>query len=283
MSNKFHSKPFQSTKEEIKHKTSKHGYTLAFTDQNFLVREELRPVRLQLELLRPELIMQDYGVEETIVFFGSARLPDPAAAQQALKQAQLALTENPNDARLQFKVKQAERIKENSAYLEEATKLAYLISTDPRSTFIVATGGGPSFMEAANKGAYQAKARSAAFNITLPFEQESNIYVTPELTFQFHYFALRKMHFLIRAKALISFPGGFGTLDELFEVLTLMQNQKIEKMPILLFHEKFWRRIVNFEALIEEGTISPEDLELIQYTETAEHAWKVICDFYQLT
>lgn len=280
MSNKFHLKPFQSTKEEIKHKKAKHGYTLAFTDQDFLIREELRPIRLQLELLRPELILQDHGVEDTIAFFGSSRLPDPETAAQHLSDAQQALAEKPHDPQLQFNVKQAERIQENSAYLKEATRLAYLISSHDAPSFVVATGGGPSFMEAANKGAHEAKAWSAAFNITLPSEQIPNPYVTPELTFQFHYFALRKMHFLIRAKALIAFPGGFGTLDELFEVLTLMQSQKIERIPIILFHKAFWQRIINFDALVEEGTIAASDLDFIQYVETAEQAWQIIADFY---
>lgn len=287
MTDKFHSKPFYSTKEEIETKKSRKrknelGYTLAFTDQAFLVREELRPIRLQLELLKPELILQDNNIEDTIVFFGSAQLPAPHTAQKQLNKASKAYNKNPDDLQLQFEIKKARRVVENSQYLKEATKLAYLASSHRSPEFVVVTGGGPSFMEAANKGAYEAKARSIALNISLPTEQEPNPYVTPELTFQFHYFAIRKLHFLMRAKALIAFPGGFGTLDEVFEVLNLMQKNKIKQMPIILFNKSFWTRIIDFPALAEEGTIDIENLNLFTYVETAEEAWKLITDFYCL-
>ncbi len=256
-------------------------YHLAFHDADFLLREELRPVRVQLELLRPELVLQDHKVEDAIVFFGSSKIPPVERAEQDLQLAKQALQQNPRDPLCQRAVKRAELIAENSSYLQQATRLAEIAATDPNSDFVVFTGGGPSFMEAANKGAYNANERSVALNMTLPNEQMPNSYVTPELTFQFHYFAIRKMHFLMRARALAAFPGGFGTMDELFEVLTLMQTTKMKPIPLLLFNERFWRTVVNFDAFVDEGTIHPDDLKLITYVETAEHAWQVIADFYQ--
>lgn len=256
-------------------------YHLAFHDADFLLREELRPVRVQLELLRPELVLQDHKVEDAIVFFGSSKIPSYERAQENLQAAQQALQQKPHDSLCQRAVLRAEHILENSGYLQQATRLAEIAASDENSDFVVFTGGGPSFMEAANKGAYNANERSVALNMILPNEQQPNSYVTPELTFQFHYFAIRKMHFLMRARALAAFPGGFGTMDELFEVMTLMQTKKMKPIPLLLFNERFWRTVVNFDAFVDEGTIQPQDLNLITYVETAEHAWQVIADFYQ--
>ncbi len=277
-----HSKPFHSAREEVeavKPKQAEQVYDVAFSDMEFLLREELRPVRLQLELLRPELILNDHNVEETIVFFGSARIPYEAEARDALAAAEAELAKQPDDKAAQLAVTTAKHVLKNSEYLKEATKLSEIITQDKASDRVVVTGGGPSFMEAANKGAQNVNGRSVSLNVILPHEQCPNPFVTPELTFHFHYFAIRKMHFLMRAQALVAFPGGFGTLDELFEALTLIQTQKIDRLPMLLFNEAFWRDIIDFDALVRQGTISPEDLDLFCYVETAEEAWEKICEF----
>ncbi len=231
------------------------SYRLAFADPDFLLREDLRPVRLQLELLKPELALQEANIVSTIVVFGSARTPPqdgPAAGER------------------------------NRDY-EEARRFAQMMSErEPSNGFrsVIVTGGGPGIMEAANRGAREAGARTIGLNIVLPHEQAPNDYITPELSFQFHYFAIRKMHFLMRARALVCFPGGFGTLDELFETLTLIQTKKIEPMPVLLFREAWWRRVVDFEAMAEAGMIAHEDLEIFDFVESAEAACDLIDRFY---
>jgi uncharacterized protein (TIGR00730 family) len=253
------------------------SYKLAFQDNEFLLREELRPVRFQLELLKPEMLLDEAGVASTIVVYGSARIPEPAEAEKLVAAA----TDNRS-------MIIAERLKEKSRYYDEARKLAQLASNcgikdenDARH-FVVCSGGGPSIMEAANRGARDVGADTIGLNIVLPHEQAPNIYVTPDLSFQFHYFALRKMHFLLRARAVAVFPGGFGTFDEFFELLTLVQTGKIEPMPILLFGRQFWERVVDFEELMLEGVISPKDLDLFQFVETAEEAWAEVVAFYDL-
>lgn len=250
------------------------AYRLAFQDPDFLTREELRPIRLQLELLKPELLQAEHGVESTFVIYGSARIPEPAAAE-ALQAA----------ARTPEEKRKADSLAAKARYYDEARRLAQIVSSLPQTgdgkrNFVVVSGGGPSIMEAANRGAHDVGQESVALNIVLPFEQAPNPYVTPELSFNFHYFAIRKMHFLIRARAVAAFPGGFGTMDELFETLTLIQTGKIKRMPVLLFGETFWRRIVDFEALADEGTISHKDLELFNFVETAEEGWQIVADFY---
>ena len=253
------------------------SYSLAFLDTAFLLRDELRPVRLQLELLKPELILQEQHIESTVVIYGSARIPDPETAEANLVSAQADYRENSEDAVLARRVELARKALENSKYYEEARKLATLISRNTgKDKLVVVTGGGPGIMEAANRGAHEAGMPSIGMNIVLPHEQTPNPFITPDLNFQFHYFAIRKMHLLMRAKSLVAFPGGFGTLDELFETLTLIQTRKVTSIPVLLFGQKFWERVINFDALVEEGTISSEDLELFQYVETAEAAWDVI-------
>ncbi|QCI79350.1 LOG family protein [Hankyongella ginsenosidimutans] len=232
-----------------------------------MLRDELRPVRLQLELLKPEIVLQEYHIASTIVFYGSARIPEPGTAY-----ARAATAHSEREHAV------AARLAEKSHYYVEARRLAERISSivqpvpDERN-FVVTSGGGPSIMEAANRGAADAGAPSIGLNIVLEHEQAPNMFVTPGLSFQFHYFAIRKMHFLMRARALCVFPGGFGTLDELFEVLTLIQTRKIKPVPVLLFGEAFWRRIVNFEALAEEGVIAFDDLSLFRFVETADEAW----------
>jgi uncharacterized protein (TIGR00730 family) len=285
--------PHRSSQEEIslesldsKEQTSSPSYQIAFTDQAFLLRHELRPVRLQLELLKPELIQQDQKIDSTIVVFGSARAQEPEKAEKALKVAQEALKKNPQDPELQRKLHIAERMHAKSVYYNEARRLGRLVSLACQPSpgqhchFVIATGGGPGIMEAANRGAHDVKAKTVGLNILLPNEQGPNPYITPELSFQFHYFAIRKMHFLIRARAMVFFPGGFGTLDELFETLTLMQTKKIQRLPIILVGKTFWKKLLNFEFMVSEGIIDDEDLDLFQFAETAEEVWRLIGDFY---
>ncbi|MEM1133205.1 MAG: LOG family protein [Pseudomonadota bacterium] len=256
--------------------TSDPAYTLAFRDTEFLLREELRPVRFQLELLKPEMLLDEANIDSTLVIYGSARIPEPSKAEAQVKAAR-----TPQEQRV------AEKLAEKAKYYDEARNLARLASEceqteDGKRQFVVCSGGGPSIMEAANRGADDVGKESIGLNIVLPHEQAPNSYVTPHLSFQFHYFALRKMHFLLRARAVAAFPGGFGTLDEFFELLTLIQTGKMEPVPILLYGKDFWNRIVNFEALAEEGTISHRDLDLFHMVETAEEGWTIIRDFYDL-
>ena len=256
------------------------AYRLAFRDHDFLVRDELRPVRLQLELLKPELILNEHGIEGTIGIFGGARIPEPQAAREHLAAARAAAQKHPDDPSLARDLRIAGRRADLSRYYEQARQLANRISVankqSSRFNCVVVTGGGPGIMEAANRGAHEAGVPSIGLNIVLPMEQKPNDYITPELCFQFHYFAIRKMHFLMRAKALVVFPGGFGTLDELFETLTLIQTRKVKPFPVLIFGKAFWERVIHFETLVEEGTIAPEDLERFHYVETATEAWDLI-------
>jgi uncharacterized protein (TIGR00730 family) len=255
------------------------SYRLAFQDPEFLLKDDLRPVRLQLELLKPELILQEQHIESTVVIFGSARIVDPETAEAQLVSAESEHRKSKQDPLLAHKVAGARRALENSRYYDEARNLGHLISSNTgKDKLVVITGGGPGIMEAANRGAHEAGMPSIGMNIVLPHEQSPNPYITPDLNFQFHYFAVRKMHLLMRAKSLVVFPGGFGTLDELFETLTLIQTQKVQPIPVLLFGKAFWERIVDFDALAEEGTISTDDLELFDYVETAEEAWKLISE-----
>ncbi|MCK0141533.1 TIGR00730 family Rossman fold protein [Aliiroseovarius sp. F20344] len=230
------------------------AYKLAFDDPEFLCRDELRPVRLQLELLKPELMMQEYGVETTVVLFGGARIPEPAKKDAA----------------------RTKTLADLSKFYDEAREFARLLTlrskVNNHRENVVVTGGGPGVMEAGNRGAEDAGGVSIGLNIVLPHEQAPNEYVTPDLCFNFHYFAIRKMHFLMRAEAIAIFPGGFGTLDELFESLTLIQTGRMKKVPILLFGKEFWTTIVNWEALSDAGTISAEDLDLFRFVETAQEA-----------
>jgi uncharacterized protein (TIGR00730 family) len=250
------------------------AYKLAFQDLDFLLREDLRPVRFQLELLKPELFLEEAGIASTFVFYGSARIPEPDKADSLIEAA------STDEQR-----KVAERLKVTSKYYDEARQLARIVSRTERGEdgqrhFVVCSGGGPSIMEAANRGATDVGAESIGLNIVLPHEQMPNPYVTPALSFQFHYFALRKMHFLLRARAVAIFPGGFGTFDEAFELLTLIQTKKVKPLPILFFGRAFWERVVNFEALVEEGVVSSDDLKLFRFVETADEAWDHVCAYY---
>ena len=260
------------------------AYRLAFEDVEFLKRDELRPIRLQLELLKPELIQQEENIRSTVVVFGSTRIPDPGEARAALKEAEERASRSPGEPEAGLAVERARKKLENSRYYEEAREFGRIVSANCQlkglCEYVVVTGGGPGIMEAANRGAGDVGGKSIGLSIVLPGETEPNRYVTPALCFQFHYFAIRKMHFLMRARALVAFPGGFGTLDELFETLTLIQTGKVEPVPVLLFGRSFWEKIVNFQELVNQGTISPEDLSLFSYVETAREAWEAIASFY---
>ena len=253
------------------------AYKLAFRDTDFLLRQELRPVRFQLELLKCEMLLDEAKIGSTLVCYGSARIPSPEMAEAAL-----AAATTPERKAV------VERLVANSKYYDQARQLAHIASScgiveKGMRQFVVCSGGGPSIMEAANRGAADAGAETIGLNIVLPHEQAPNKYVTPHLAFQFHYFALRKMHFLLRAKAVAVFPGGFGTLDEFMELLTLVQTGKMKPIPILLFGKEFWNKILNFEAMAEEGVINQADLDLFHWVETAEEAWAKVEEFYELT
>jgi len=253
------------------------AYQLAFKDEAFLLREELRPVRMQLELLKPELVQNELGIQSTVVIFGSARI---LPRDVALARVTAAEAEGEPAA-----IRRARSQLDMSRYYEEARSLAALITRGSNRNddpIYVVTGGGPGIMEAGNRGAFEAGGKSLGMNIVLPREQQPNPYITPELCFRFHYFALRKMHFLMRSVALVCFPGGFGTLDELFETLTLVQTGKSRRRPILLFGREFWSRLINFDLLLETGMISPGDEKLFHYVETAEQAWTLLETEYEL-
>ena len=252
---------------------------LAFADPEFLLRRETRAVRIQLEMLKPELDQHEQGVEHTVVVFGSARFPSPEQANAALQ-----LAEKSGDAAA---LKLAQCHLRNAHYYDQARLFARLVAqySEPlpaSEKLFICTGGGPGIMEAANRGAHEMKAPTIGLNIVLPHEQTSNPYISPSLNFKFHYFALRKMHFMMRAKALVAFPGGFGTLDELFEVITLVQTKKAKPVPIILFGSDYWKRLFNFDVMIEEGAISPDDLKLFQYVDEPQDAWDAIKAFYKL-
>ena len=254
--------------------TESEAYKLAFQDTDFLLRPDLRPVRFQLELLKPELFLDEAKIRSMFVFYGSARIPNPADADALVAAA------STDEQRAT-----AERLKAKSRYYTVAYELARLASrTAPDAEgwrdFVVCSGGGPSIMEAANRGAHDEGRETIGLNIVLPHEQLPNIYVTPELSFQFHYFALRKMHFLLRARAVAVFPGGFGTFDEMFELLTLIQTGKVRPLPLLLFGRDYWNKVVNFDALADEGVIDRRDLELIHWCEEADEAWDFVERFY---
>lgn len=256
------------------------AYKIAFKDPELLERDELRSVRLQLELLKPALAMEDENIESTIVVFGSARTLPPDVAEAQLIEARAALAGRPDDPEANRALRIAVKKLEQSAYYQCARDFARLVSTrcqiGHECNHVVITGGGPGIMEAGNRGAYDVGAKSIGLNIELPFEQAPNPYITPELCFNFHYFAIRKMHFLMRAQALVAFPGGFGTLDELFESLTLIQTHTVAPIPVILVGRTFWDRIVDFDALVDEGVISPKDLDLIHFAETPEEIWDYI-------
>ncbi|MDP4598310.1 MAG: TIGR00730 family Rossman fold protein [Pseudomonadales bacterium] len=263
--------------------SSSPAYRLAYADADFILTDEMRPVRLLLELSKPELTLQQHNIHHTIVIFGSARILDPDTAANNLSAVDEKLRLQPADSLLLTARQKAIKDLDKSRYYSEARRLAEKITREscahnlPRLHII--TGGGPGIMEAANRGAADAGGESIGLNITLPQEQRPNPFITPDLCFQFHYFAMRKMHFLLRAQALVIFPGGFGTLDELLETLTLVQTRKIQALPIIAFDRQYWESLLNFDLLVDEGMISAEDRNLIQFVDSADEAWAIVRDF----
>jgi uncharacterized protein (TIGR00730 family) len=262
------------------------SYRLAEYDIEFLQRAELRPVRMQLELLKTETLLRDNNVTSTIVVFGGTQILPHDEAEAKLNAAREALHRSPHDPKLARAVRRAERIMAKSHFYEEARRFSRLVSSacqvDGRCNFVIMTGGGPGAMEAANRGAFEIGAKSIGLNIDLPHEQYPNCYITPELCFQFHYFAMRKFHFILRAAALVVFPGGFGTLDELFDTLCLRQTRRMQEIPIILYCREYWESIINFQKMADEAVIEDADLKLIDYAESPEEAWDIICKFHQV-
>jgi uncharacterized protein (TIGR00730 family) len=272
--------------ERVKALKEAASYRQAHLDPDFMMLEELRPVRLQLEMLKPELVQSKHGIKSTIVAFGGTRVVEKDEAEERLGHAEDALAADPENADLQRGVRIAKNVLKKCHYYDEARELGRLVSSTCQMNddcdYVVVTGGGPGIMEAANRGAHDVGAKSIGLNITIAHEQEPNSYISPELCFEFKYFAIRKMHFLMRAKAMVAFPGGFGTMDELFETLTLIQTQKMDPIPVILFGRDYWDRLVNWEMFVEEGTISPRDLDLITYAETAQEVWDITTEFYKI-
>ncbi len=261
------------------------SYIPADHDLDFLQQDNTRSIRLQLDYLKPEQLLKQHGIEHTIVVFGSTRIVEPVAARHKVETLSARLADNPQDADLARRLAVAQRVQDKSRYYTVAREFGNLVAaacggaSDPR--LVVMTGGGPGIMEAANRGAHDAGAKTVGLNISLPHEQYPNPYITPELCFHFHYFALRKMHFLLRARALVALPGGFGTFDELFETLTLIQTRKIKPVPVVLIGEHYWRRVLDIDFMVEEGVIDAEDRELFWYAETAQEAWDGIEAWHQ--
>ncbi|MDP3252570.1 MAG: TIGR00730 family Rossman fold protein [Hydrogenophaga sp.] len=255
------------------------AYRLAFADPEFLLRRETRGIRFQLEMLKPDLAQRDLGIENTVVVFGSARFREANDARDLLAKAEITQNEHA--------IRAATAMVRNAHYYDQAREFARTVARYSKQCpqadqLFICTGGGPGIMEAASRGAHDEGALNVGLNIALPHEQSANPYVSPELSFKFHYFALRKMHFMMRAKALVAFPGGFGTLDELFEVITLVQCRKSKPVPIVLFGSDYWKRLINLDVLVEEGTVSPEDLGLFKYVDDPRSAWEHIVQFYDL-
>lgn len=291
MPHRLRDENFFSAEEEIQARAEcaydqSSSYELSFLDQEFLLRRELRPLRLQLELLKAEMIQQQHDIKATIVVFGSARALPPEQARQHFEEWEKRRAGSPDDAGIERGWRRARTQVQMSEFYGAARAFGRIVTEHnqryPEREMTVVTGGGPGIMEAANRGAHDIGGRSIGLNIILPHEQHPNPYITPELCFQFHYFALRKMHFMMRAKALVAFPGGFGTLDELFETLTLVQTGKVRRVPILLYGSEFWKRLINFDVLVETGCISEDDLDLFQYVDSVEDAWRHIETFYRL-
>jgi uncharacterized protein (TIGR00730 family) len=262
------------------------SYRLAEYDVDFLRRKENRPLRMQLELLKTETLLREHQIDSTVVVFGGTQIVPREQAEAALLEARLNAEKSPHDPRLLRGVKRAERILAKSRFYDEAREFSRLVSTfvpaDGQRKLVVMTGGGPGIMEAANRGAFEIGAKSVGLNIDLPHEQEPNPYITPELCFQFHYFAMRKFHFILRAAALVVFPGGFGSLDELFETLCLRQTRRMQQIPVILYSREYWDSIISFQRLADEGVIDDEDLKLINYAETPHEAWNIIAGFHGL-
>jgi len=263
------------------------SYQLAELDIDFLGRKENRPLRMQLEMLKTETLLREHQIDSTVVVFGGTQIMPREQAEAVLREAKLNAEKSPHDRKLIRALQRAERIMAKSHFYDEAREFSRLVSTaqpvDGRSKLVVMTGGGPGVMEAANRGAFEAGAESVGLNIDLPHEQEPNPYITPDLCFQFHYFAMRKFHFILRAAALVVFPGGYGTLDELFDTLCLRQTRRMQQIPVILYGRAYWDSVIDFKYLADEGVINDEDLKLINYAETPQQAWDIIAKFHGLT
>ncbi len=268
---------------------SSSSYSLAFLDQQFIASEQARSTRIQLEMDKAEWYQRQFGIRSTVIVFGSARILSQEAASQQLRDVEMLAQSAPNNADLRAKLVQACRAVEMSQYYEQAREFARIVSENNGTKnaqpgkgpydYVICTGGGPGIMEAGNRGAFEANAPSVGLNIKLPYEQQPNPYITPDLCFQFHYFSVRKLHFMLRAKALVACPGGFGTFDELFEALTLRQTERMQPIPVILFGEDFWRKCVHFDYLVESGVIDRDDLELFHFTDSPQEAWDIIRSF----
>lgn len=264
-------------KSQLAEESSEDSYRFAFDDQAFLARRETLGLRFQLELLKPEILLHEHGIEHTITVFGSTRFVSCEAARELERNAK---TPEEKAAARQALL--------HCKYYDSAREFGAIVAaynatqSEDHNKLHIATGGGPGIMEAANRGAFEAGDRTIGFNISLPREQHPNPYLTPGLSFRFHYFAIRKMHFMLRARSIVAYPGGFGSFDELFEVLTLMQTKKVERFPIILVGKSFWQEVINFKQMLEHGVIDQVDMQLIHFVETAEEAWAIIRDWYQL-
>ena len=264
-------------KSQLEENDSLDSYKFAFDDQAFLARRETLGLRFQLELLKPEILLHEHGIEHTITVFGSTRFVSTQTAEELEK-----------NAKTPEAIAQAKRALLHSKYYDSAREFGEIVAkynatqSQDRNKLHIATGGGPGIMEAVNRGAFEAGDNTIGFNISLPREQHPNPYLTPGLSFRFHYFAIRKMHFMLRARAIVAYPGGFGSFDELFEVLTLMQTKKVDHFPIILVGKSFWQDVINFKQMLEHGVIEQADMDLIHFVETAQEAWAVIRDWYQL-
>jgi len=266
------------------------GYVLAYQDERFLNSSEARAYRIQLEVVKPETVFQTQHIESTVIVFGSARFLPGDVARNYLSDMEKQSSAAPNDKTLQARLLDAQSKLKFSKYYDMAREFSQIVSNYHRNSaptsgykrhdFVICTGGGPGIMEASNRGAYDVGAASIGLNIALPFEQKPNPYISSDFCFQFHYFGIRKLHFLLRAKALVAFPGGFGTFDELFEGLTLRQTHRMQQLPIILFGEEFWRTAINFDYLVDCGVISPEDIDLFSFVETPQEAWDTILKFH---
>lgn len=252
------------------------SYIKAYEDVNLLKHDVMRPIRMELEVLKPELYLKYFDIEDTIVCFGSARIYEASKAKERIKTIEAELTKKPQDKKLQAQLKAAKALSSLSKYYDEAREFAKLVAQQAGDKFAVVTGGGPGIMEAANRGAFENGGKSVGLNITLPHEQRPNPYICKNMAFLFHYFAIRKIHFVMRARAFVVFPGGFGTFDELFEILTLIQTGKKENIPVVLVGKEFWTKVINVEALANYGVISQEDTHLCPIVETAEEAWDIV-------
>lgn len=276
--------PVQRNRREILESPS---YRLAELDTDFIGRAEQRPIRMQLELQKAETVLREAGIRSTIVVFGGTQIVPRQQAERRLAAAREALKRAPGDAVLMRNAARAERILAKSHYYDEALEFGRMVSAfcqveDHKCDLVIMTGGGPGIMEAANRGAFESNAKSIGLNIVLPHEQEPNPYITPELCLQFHYFAMRKFHFILRAAALVIFPGGFGTLDELFEVLTLRQTGRMQEIPIIMYGTEYWKRVINLQTLADEGVIADEHLHLVHYADSPQEAWQIVVAFHRL-